>query len=180
MCNYYSSYFFQTPSSAQQNSMIYCQDNTALVAGSCLYGPSVYPCGMEHEMHRGFRAFASLFKIDSGYSVDQVVLAPANSVCFCENKSKNSCSTELHVSAFPGTEFTVSTLSTGTLNNISSSVIRATLTVIGGLGGKLSNGRLQEVQRSCSQLMYSVISINVAQIKLQIYQHHHTAMSIRF
>ena len=168
VCNYYSSCFFQTPSSAQQNSMIYCQDNTALVAGSCLYGPSVYPCGMEHEMHRGFRAFESLFKIDSAYSVDQVVLAPANSVCFCEDKSKNSCSTELHVSAFPGTEFTVSALSTGMLNNISSSVIRATLTVIGGLGGKLSNGRLQEVQRSCSQLMYSVISINVAQIKLQI------------
>ena len=166
VCNYYSSCFFQ--SSAQQNSTMYCQDNTALVAGSCLYGPSVYPCSMEHDMRR---AFAILFKIDGGYSVDQVVLAPANSVCFCEDKSKYSCSTELQVSVFPGTEFTVSALSTGMLNNISSSVIRATFTEIGGLGGKFSKGRLQDiqdVQRSCSQLMYSVISTNEAQIKLQI------------
>ena len=86
MCKYYNSCFFQT--SAQQHSTMYCQDNTALVAGSCLYGPSVYPCSMEHDMRR---AFAILFKIDGGYSVDQVVLAPANSVCFCEDKSKISC-----------------------------------------------------------------------------------------
>ena len=170
VCNYDSSCFFQT--SAQPNSImqVYCEDNRALVAGS-LYGPSVHNCGMVYKVHRGFSTFASLFQVEDGYYVDQVVLAPANSVCFCENKSKNSCSTELQVSVFPGTEFTVSALSTGMLNDISSSNIRATLTEIGSLSRKFGNGRLQEiqeVQRSCSQLMYSIISTNEAQIKLQI------------
>ena len=167
VCDYDSSCFFQT--SAQPNSImhVYCQHNKALVAGS-LYGPSVHHCGMVHKVHGGFSTFASLFQVEDGYFVDQVVLAPAYSVCFCENESKNSCST---VSAFPGTEFTVSALSTGMLNDISSNNIRATLTEIGSLGGKFGNGRLQEiqeVQRSCSQLMYSVISTNIAQINLQI------------
>ena len=143
LCHYDSSCFFQ--GLAQQNSLMYFQDNKAVVAGSTIYGPSVYTCDIVHEINGELSEFTSLFQVEEGYSVNQVVLAPRNSVCFCENNSPNSCSTELQVSVWPGTEFTVSALSTGTLNYTSSSFIRASITNSGDSRGKFGDGKLQEI-----------------------------------
>ena len=166
VCEYSNSCFYQ--GSARLNSVMSFRDNKAFVAGSSIYGPSAQHCGTVIDNLRGFDAFVSLFQVEGGYTTDHVILAPINSVCFCEI----SCNTELEVSVWAGTEFEVSALVTGMLNDTSGNFIRASLTNVGDSEGKSripEIQKIQEIQRSCKKLTYSVKTLaKSVQIKLRI------------
>ena len=169
VCNYNNLCFFQI--SSLVNTVVDLYDNKALVSANSVVGPPVTQCVSQSGQMEGIAAFTALFKVEGGYSFDQVVLSAVSSICFCV-EDEFSCKTVLDVNIWPGEEFTVLAMTTGELNDASSSFIRASLTNIEGTSSKLGNSKLQETQelkRSCDVLTYSVVtSAERAQIKLQI------------
>ena len=169
MCNYNNLCFFQI--SSLVNTVIDLYDNKALVSVNSIVGPPVTQCVSQSGQMEGIAAFTALFKVEGGYSSDQVVLSAVSSICFCV-EDEFSCKTVLDVNIWPGEEFIVLAMTIGELNDTSSSFIRASLTDIEGTSSKLGNSKLQETQelkRSCDLLTYSVVtSAERAQIKLQI------------
>ena len=166
VCRYNSSCFFQAPSS--ENTVVELYENKALVSAKSIYGPPITNCISQIG---GDSAFATLFKVKDGYSLDQVVFAAGNSICFCgyDILKELICNTELKVSVWPGEEFNISAVVTGELNDTSTSFIRASINNISE--SKFVNGNLQEIQelqRSCDELTYSITSSGSAQVKLQI------------
>ena len=166
---HYNMCFFQAPSPI--NTVVVVYDNKTLVQANSIYGPSVTNCFSQNRQIGGEATFTALFKVDGGYSPDEVVLSAVNSVCFCDNNGL-SCNTEIEGRVWSGEEFSVLAMVTGKLNNTARSLIRASLTHIGGTSSKLGNRELQEIQglqRSCGQLTYSVLtSAERVQIKLYI------------
>ena len=169
VCNYSNLCFFQT--SSPVSTVVDFYDNKALVSANSIVGPPVTQCVSQSGQMEGIAAFTALFKVEGGYSSDQVVLSAVSSICFCD-EGEFSCKTVLDVNIWPGEEFTVQAMTTGELNDTSSSFIRASLTNIEGTISELGNSKLQETQelkRSCDLLTYSVVtSAERAQIKLQI------------
>ena len=178
-CNYNNLCFFQI--SSLVNTVVDFYDNKALVSANSIVGPPVTQCDSQSGQMEGIAAFTALFRVEGGYSSDQVVLSAVNSICFCD-EDEFSCKTVLDVNIWPGEEFIVLAMITGKLYDTSSSYIRASLTNIEGTSSRLGNSKLQEIQelkrsckvltyskRSCDVLTYSVVtSAERAQIKLQI------------
>ena len=168
---HYSSCFFRATSPV--DTVVDFYDNKALVSANSIYGPPVTQCVSQGGQIGGKAAFTALFKVEGGYSPHQVILSDVSSICFCNNDGF-SCSTELEVSVLSGEEFSVPAMTTGELDDTFSSLIRASLTDIGGTSSKLGNSQFQEIQqlqRSCGQLTYSVLTSaenSIAQIKLEI------------
>ena len=169
VCNYNNLCFFQT--SSPVNTVVDLYDNKALMSANSIVGPPVTQCVSQSGQMEGIAAFTALFKVEGGYSSDQVVLSAVNSICFCD-EDEFPCKTVLDVNIWPGEEFIVLAMTTGKLYDTSSSFIRASPTNIEGTSSRLGNSKLQEIQelkRSCNVLTYSVLTpAERAQIKLQI------------
>ena len=171
VCNYNSSCFFRALSLV--NTVVHFYDNKALISANSICGPPMTHCVNQGGQIGGRAAFTALFKVEGGYSSDEVVLAAVSSICFC-NDNAFTCNTELEVHIWPGEEFSVSAMTTGVLDDNSSNYIRASLIDVDSVDitSKLGNNKLQEIQelkRSCDKLTYSVVtSEQRVQIKIQI------------
>ena len=172
VCHYNGTCFFRV--SSHVNTVVEFYDNKALVSANSIYGPPVTQCVSQGGQKGGKAAFLALFKVEGGYSRDQMVFSDASSICFCVEDAL-SCNTKLHISVLSGEKFNVSATATVELNDnfISSIFIRASLsTNIGRIGSKLGDSKFQEIQelqQSCDQLTYSVLtSAERVQIRLQI------------
>ena len=171
VCNYNSSCFFRASSFV--NTVVYLYDNKALISANSIYGPPMTHCVNQGGQIGGRAAFTTLFKVEGGYSSDEVVLSAVNSICFC-NDNPFTCNTELEVHIWPGEEFSVLAMTTGELDDNSSNYIRASLIDVDSVDNtsKLGNSKFQEIQelkRSCDKLTYSVVtSTQRVKIKIQI------------
>ena len=171
VCNYNNSCFFQTPSLISTE--INLDDNMALVSANSIYGPPVIQCDSQDGNIDGDAKFLTLFRVVGGYSVEQVVLSAINKVCFCWGDAIREliCNTESEISVWVGKEFMISVIATGPLNDTSRRLIRASLIDVGGSKSEFGNKNqeIQELQRSCDQLIYSVFTFEEkAQIELRI------------
>ena len=141
-------------------------NNTAVIAGSALYGGDVDNCFPYVEIETdssidlnpvyGSKLFDSLFDYESGLSV---ISSDPLGVCLCENNHPHCEIRSTNISVHPGETITISAVAVGQRNGVVPGVVVAEFTSTSGMKEPLDSfQKSQAVGKVCTQLNYAIFS----------------------
>ena len=144
------------------NSIVYMEDNSALMVGDSLYGPSADYCEPQPP---------DLFSISEGYWTSEVVLFEPYTICICTKDSitdKMYYKLEVSIQVRPGQEITLqASVCTRPFADIKAYAIQATVVTQQQTGHLGTRQAVQEVTEHCDTLTYSVLTTeDYAEVKL--------------
>ena len=177
-CTFYS-HFLVTPCFFQiveptnpENVHLSFQNNTVEFAGKALYGGTIANCFNALNSYTQPVTFDQLFHLNNSKLDPSLVSSDPVGVCFCRDSSPDCSLKVLHISVYPGENFTIPATTVGQRNGTVPGDIHAEFTDNTDNHTSIEpfqNSQTVTTYRSCANLMYTVHSPDkLAILKLKV------------
>ena len=158
--------FFQLPGqylSSDLDVHFIFKNNSADTAGSVLYGGAIDNCTLNGlESNNSGEVFHMLSQYEGDNTTPNISSDPFR-ICPCENNLPDCSKSEKTLSVYPGETFHISVVTTGQGNETIPALVRSRI----GNGGLLSSQYIQQINKTCTTLNYTVFSLmTMSQVEL--------------
>ena len=144
-------------------SRILVENNTAVYAGSALYGGWIDFCTIERQRDRWFTGpgFDSLFQVNGGELDSSVIASNPLRVCLCIDSRPKCSLTRYNISAYPGTTIQIPLVAVGQRFGTVPTTVRSDFLhrLMDGIQPNIQDWQhTQKVEKTCSNVTYTIMS----------------------